>query len=84
MTVIAGCNPRIAAAFREHDTFWLNVVPAKNLVVDGFKVQTGTAVDWQGIGPTRLVHDLEASRQFTSDDWPYVSGKLIPDLTVPA
>jgi SAM-dependent methyltransferase len=89
MTIIAGCNPRIAAAFREHGTFWLNVVPPENLTVDGFIVQPGSIPveqrdKWEQIAPTRLIHDLEASTQFTSDDWPflYVSGKLIPDLTV--
>jgi len=84
MTVIAGCNPRFAAAFQEHGTFWLNVAPSKNLTVDGFKIRPASEVDWQRIAPTRLIHDLKPSRQFTSDDWPflYVRGKLIPNLTV--
>jgi spermidine synthase len=89
ITIVAGCNPRIALAFREHGTFWLNTAPPENLTVDGFSVQpSSTPVKqrdkWEPIAPTRLIHDLEASRQLTSDDWPflYVSGKLIPDLTV--
>jgi SAM-dependent methyltransferase len=89
MMIIAGCNPRIAAAFREHGTFWLNVAPPENLMVDGFAVQSASAPaeqreNWWRITPTRLIHDLEASTQLTSDDWPflYISGKLIPDLTV--
>jgi spermidine synthase len=87
--IIAGCNPRIAAAFREHGTFWMNTVPLENLGLDGFKVQPAMMppeqrVKWQQIAPTTLVHDLDASNQWTSDDWPflYISGKLIPDLTV--
>jgi SAM-dependent methyltransferase len=89
MTIIAGCNPLIAAAFREHGTFWLSTAPPENLTVDGFTMQPAfTSVEqtdrWKPIAPTRLIHDLEASTQLTSDDWPflYVSGKLIPDLTV--
>jgi SAM-dependent methyltransferase len=89
MTIIAGCNPRIGAAFREHGTFWLNPAPPENLTVNGFTMQPGsTTVDqgnkWNRIAPTKLIHDLPAPPQLTSDDWPflYVSGKLIPDLTV--
>jgi hypothetical protein len=39
---------------------------------------------WNRIAPTKLIHDFPAPPQLTSDDWPflYVSGKLIPDLTV--
>jgi SAM-dependent methyltransferase len=89
MTIIAGCNSRIAAAFRERSTFWLNVVPPENLTVDGFTVEpismpVEQREKWQRIAPTRLIHDLEASTLFTSDDWPflYVRGRFIPDLTV--
>ena len=89
MTIIAGCSPRIAAAFREYGTFWLNTTPPKNLTMDGFTAQgSSTPVeegdDWRRIAPTRLVHDLEASTQLPSDDWPflYISGKLLPSLTV--
>jgi spermidine synthase len=88
MTIIAGCNPRIAAAFRERDAFWLNTTPPENLTVNGFMLQPGSVPveqrDWMQIAPTKLIHDLKASTQFTSDDWPflYVSGKFIPNLTV--
>ncbi len=88
MTIIAGCNPRIAAAFQEHGTFWLNTAPPENLSVDGFTMPAESTPaqrgKWERIAPTRLIHDLEASTQSTSDDWPflYVSGKLIPNLTV--
>jgi SAM-dependent methyltransferase len=89
MTIIAGCNPRIAAAFREHGTFWLNIAPPKNLSVDGFTVQPGSTPveqkdNWRRIAPTRLIHDQEASTQLPSDDWPflYTSGKLLPRLAV--
>jgi SAM-dependent methyltransferase len=88
-TIIAGCNPRIAAAFRKHGMFWLNTAPPENLMVDGFTLQPGSTPmaqgdNWKRIAPTTLIHDLEASAQLSSDDWPflYVSGKLIPDLTV--
>jgi SAM-dependent methyltransferase len=91
MTIIAGCNPRIAAAFREHGSFWLNTVPPENLTADGFTVQpSSTPVEqrdkWQRIAPTRLIRNLDASLQLPSDDWPflYIGGRLIPDLTVRA
>jgi len=89
MTVIAGCNPRIASAFREHGTFWLNASPPENLTVDGFTVEPTSTVEqrnqrFERIAPTRLIHDLKASALLPTDDWPflYVSGRLIPDLTV--
>src|SRR5262249_19626787 len=89
VTIIAGGNPRIAAAFREHGSFWLNATAPENLVVDGFTMRRGsTPVEqsdkWWRIAPTRLIRDLDASAQLTSDDWPflYVSGKLIPNLTI--
>jgi SAM-dependent methyltransferase len=87
-TIIAGCNPRISNAFRERGKFWLNSLPVENLSVDGFvKPQESTAAqhgDWVPLAPAKLVIDNEGSKQSTSDDWPflYVSGKLIPDLTV--
>src|SRR5262249_14423764 len=89
VTIIAGCNPRIAAAFREHGSFWLNATPPENLVVDGVTMRRGSPPGeqrgkWWRIAPTRLIRDLDASAQLTSDDWPflYVSGKLIPNLTI--
>lgn len=87
-TIIAGCNPRISTAFREHGKFWLNSIPPENLSVHGFdKPQQSTAAqhgDWVPLAPTKLIVDNDGSKQMTSDDWPflYVSGKLIPDLTV--
>jgi spermidine synthase len=87
-TIIAGCNPRISTAFRERGKFWLNSLPLENLSVNGFdKPQQSTAAqhgDWVPLAPAKLIVDNEGSKQSTSDDWPflYVSGKLIPDLTV--
>src|SRR6266481_2772402 len=76
------------AGFRQHGTFWLNTLPPENLSASGFKLPPGSAAvqhgDWVPIAPARLVYDNEASKQSTTDDWPflYVSGKLIPDLTI--
>jgi len=87
-TIIAGCNPRISTAFRERGKFWLNSLPPENLAVDGFDKPRQTAAansgDWVPLAPARLVVDNEGAKQSTSDDWPflYVSGKLIPDLTI--
>ena len=87
-TIIAGCNPRIPAAFQQRGKFWLNTLPPENLSADGFATpaastpaQHGT---WEPIAPARLIYDNDASKQSTTDDWPflYVSGKLIPDLTI--
>jgi SAM-dependent methyltransferase len=89
ITIIAGCNPRIASALEEQGPFWLNALPSQNLAVDGFKVMPAGAPlaprgDWQPIAPTRLVPDNNAASVAATDDWPflYVSGKLIPDLTI--
>ncbi|QIG93649.2 MULTISPECIES: hypothetical protein [unclassified Bradyrhizobium] len=40
--------------------------------------------DWVPLAPAKLVVDNAGAGQSTSDDWPflYVSGRLIPDLTV--
>ncbi|UGY16395.1 hypothetical protein [Bradyrhizobium septentrionale] len=95
-TIIAGCNPRISTAFRDRGQFWLNSLPPENLSVDGFdkpqdrvqvKAQDKTAAkhgDWVPLAPAKLVVDNAGAAQPTSDDWPflYVSGRLIPDLTV--
>ncbi|MGY4421100.1 spermidine synthase [Bradyrhizobium sp. JR6.1] len=91
-TIIAGCNPRISTAFRDRGQFWLNSIPPENLAVNGFdkpqeKGQDKAAAqhgDWVPLAPAKLVVDNEGARQSTSDDWPflYVSGRLIPDLTV--
>ena len=34
--IIAGCNPRIADAFRQHEDFSLSSIPPQNETVDGF------------------------------------------------
>jgi SAM-dependent methyltransferase len=87
-TIIAGCNPRILTAFQQHGKFWLNRLPAENLSSDGFKTPPASTPssrgDWKPIAPARMVYDNTASQQSTTDDWPflYVSGKLIPDLTI--
>ncbi len=87
-TIIAGCNPRILAGFRQHGTFWLNTLPPENLSASGFKLPPASTAaqpgKWEPIAPAKLVYDNEASKQSTTDDWPflYVSGKLIPDLTI--
>ena len=88
-TIIAGCNMRIADAFRQHGTFWLNVSPPENLAADGFAALSdlapaGQQDRWLKIAPTRLIVDNDAPTLATSDDWPflYISGKLIPALTV--
>ncbi|MGD1015583.1 MAG: hypothetical protein ABR863_03960 [Roseiarcus sp.] len=88
-TIIAGCNPRIADAFRQHGAFWLNVSPAENMAADGFSALSdlapaGQSDRWSKIAPTRLIVDNDAPALATSDDWPflYISGKFIPALTV--
>jgi SAM-dependent methyltransferase len=87
-TIIAGCNPRISTAFQQRGKFWLNTLPPENLSVNGFEKPPESATtqrgDWMPIAPTKLVVDNEGAKQSTTDDWPflYVSGKLIPDLTV--
>jgi spermidine synthase len=88
-TIVATCNPSIAAAFKQHGSFWMNPLPPENLSVDGFTLQPETMAaeqrdQWKRIAPTTLVHDLDAASQRTSDDWPflYISGRLIPDLTI--
>ncbi len=87
-TIIAGCNPRIPAAFQQRGKFWLNTLPPENLSANGFETpptstptQRGT---WEPIAPARLIYDNDASKQSTTDDWPflYVSGKLVPDLAI--
>lgn len=88
MMIIAGCDPRIANAFDEHKTFWLNSVPPRNLDVDGFALRPETLPpdqqhNFERISPTTLIHDAGKVIS-TSDDWPflYLRGKLIPDLTI--
>jgi SAM-dependent methyltransferase len=87
-TIVAGCNPRIAKSFGRRDTFWLNVVPSRNMDVDGFAVRPQEMPPdqqggWQRIAPTRLVRD-EGAPSFANDDWPflYLRGRLVPDLSI--
>lgn len=79
--IIAGCNPRIADAFRQHKDFWLSSVPPQNETVDGFDLPAHPG--YERISPTTLVHD-GGEVLSTSDDWPflYLRGRLIPDLTI--
>jgi SAM-dependent methyltransferase len=83
--IIAGCNPRIADAFRQHKDFWLSSVPAQNETVGGFDppAVAGGHPGYQRISPTTLIHD-GGEVLSTSDDWPflYLRGRLIPDLTI--
>jgi SAM-dependent methyltransferase len=86
--IVAGCNRRIAESFGRHDTFWLNVVPSRNMDVDGFAVRPQEMPPdqrsaWQQIAPTSLVHD-EGAPILANDDWPflYLRGRLIPDLSI--
>jgi SAM-dependent methyltransferase len=87
--VVAGDNRAIAAAFRQHGTYWMNRVPTQNLGVDGFAVQpVGDAPpaqrgQWVKIATTTLTGEPTAPLVPT-DDWPflYLRGKLLPDLTV--
>ncbi len=86
--IVVECDAQIREAFRRRGAFWLNVMPARNLTIDGFAVrpqempseQRGT---WEQIAPTTLVHD-EGSSIFASDDWPflYLRAPLVPDLSI--
>ena len=83
MAIIAGCHSRVADAFAQHKSFWLNTVPVRNLDVDGFALQPETMTrdqqrEFERISPTTLIHD-GGDVLSTSDNWPF--GKLIPDLT---
>ncbi len=86
--VISGCDQPIARGFAEHGTFWLNTLPPLNLDVDGFTVRpdatpSAAGGKWEKIAPTTLVHDA-GTPMLASDDWPfpYLHGRLIPDLTL--
>src|SRR5258706_7972134 len=65
-TIVAGCDRRIAESFGGRGTFWLSVVPSRNMDVDGFAVRPPAMPpeqrsDWQQIAPTRLGHDEGAA-----------------------
>lgn len=86
--IIAGCNPRIADAFRQRKDFWLSSVPPRNESVDGFNLPAVAGSQdphpgYEQISPTTLIHD-GGEVLSTSDDWPflYLRGRLIPDLTI--
>ena len=86
--MVAGCNKRVADAFVQHKNFWLDVVPPRNLDVDGFavdpeKLAPDQAQHYQQIAPARLVHD-RGPVLAASDDWPflYLRDRSIPDFTV--
>ncbi|MET3837954.1 hypothetical protein [Bradyrhizobium sp. OAE829] len=85
-TIIAGCNRSIPTAFKQHGTFWLNMAPPENLSLNGFALSATSLPKgtWEPITPTKLVYDNNAPSQFATDNWPflYVSGRLLPDLTV--
>jgi SAM-dependent methyltransferase len=84
---IAGCNPRIANAFVQHQTFWLDPLPPRNLDLNGFTLHpqgmpADQARNFKPITPASLTYD--AMTLSTTDDWPflYLHGRLIPDFTV--
>jgi SAM-dependent methyltransferase len=87
-TIIAGCNHRIADAFRQSKSFWLDLVPPGNLEIDGFAIDPEKSAPdaqqrYQRIAPARLVHD-RGPVSAASDDWPflYLRDRSIPDFTV--
>ncbi len=86
--IIAGCNQQIANAFKNHQAFWLNNMPSANMAVNGFAVNPETMApaerdNWLKIAPTQLVAD-EGTPIAATDAWPfpYLHGKLIPDLSL--
>jgi hypothetical protein len=85
--IIAGCNSRIGGAFAQHENFWLDSLPARNLNIDGFAVHpeampADQARNFQRISPTSVAYD--GGNLSASDDWPflYLHGRLIPDFTI--
>jgi SAM-dependent methyltransferase len=86
--IVAGCNSRIADAFTQHRSFWLDTMPVRNLDVNGFTLRPETMApdqqrNFERISRTMLIHDGNKVIS-ASDDWPfpYLHGKLIPDLTI--
>jgi hypothetical protein len=85
--IIAGCNSRIGGAFAQHENFWLDTLPVRNLNIDGFAVRPEAmppdqARNFQRISPTSVAYD--GGNLSASDDWPflYLHGRLIPDFTI--
>ena len=86
--VMATCDTHIADAFAQHQQFWLNDIPSKNLGIDGFGSEAATMAaaepgQWARIAPARLVHDMASAPEAT-DDWPflYLRDRMIPDLNL--
>ena len=85
--LIAGCKSPIPGAFARHENFWLDLVPPRNLNINGFAVRPeppapGQAAIFERISPTSVTYG--GNTLATTDDWPflYLSGRLIPDFTV--
>lgn len=90
MMIVAGDNRQIGQAFARQESFWLDVVPPRNLGMDGFAVDAASLASeqrqrYERIAPTTLLED-RGKLVATSDDWPflYLRGRLIPDLTIRA
>ncbi len=86
--VVAGCNRQIAEAFAAQRDYWLNILPPRNLHVDGFAVRPvslppAERAEWQRIAPTRIVHEF-GTPILATDDWPflYLRDRLLPGLNV--
>jgi SAM-dependent methyltransferase len=81
--IIAGCDPRIADAFKSRENFWLDPVPPGNLGIDGFAVKPeAQAHKFERISPTAVSYG--GATLAASDDWPflYLHSRLIPDFTI--
>ena len=84
--IIAGCNKRISDAFAHRKNFWLDVIPSRNLAVDGFDLDPDAMAqdkrsNYERISPAALIRrPSEVSP--ASDDWPflYLRARLIPNL----
>ena len=82
--IIAGCNSRIGGAFVQHENFWLDSLPARNLNIDVHPeaMPPEQARNFQRISPTSVAYD--GGNLSASDDWPflYLHGRLVPDFTI--
>lgn len=86
--LIVGDTDRIAAAFREHGTFWLSRTAAPSQATNGFESRRDAGADaassaWLQIAPARLVRS-DRPIELATDDWPflYLRSRLIPWLSV--
>src|SRR5205085_9530426 len=61
--IIAGCNPRIANAFAQHQDFWLASVPTQNLDINGFAVdpKTDETKKFERIAPSAVDYSTNPS-----------------------